>query len=89
MKKIIISAITMASLISSASVVCDCNILIPVTANYELNQTIGTVQGLTTLDASYTCSQKVKEQVYKLLIKPKTYSSKLLNCVSSNPVVTE
>ena len=91
MKKMLIYAFS-ATLLGStamATVECDCNVVYSVTRTYEVNLPVTRVSGYFQVDASARCESEVKKAVNSWLIKPKVYSSRITNCISTRPVVTE
>lgn len=87
------SKVFFAALLSLASysyaVECDCNLVYPVVGNCEANITVTRVSGILQVNADAACGRAVVNKVNSMILKPRVYSHRLVNCISTAPVVTE
>jgi hypothetical protein len=89
MSKVFFAALLSLASYSYAGVECDCNLVYPVVGNYEANVTVTRVTGIFKIDADSACKNAVISKMNSMIIKPKVYSHRLVNCISTAPVVTE
>lgn len=91
MSKVIIYLVATMALSTQAfaGVECDCNLVYPVVGNYEANFTVTRVTGIFQIDADSACKKAVIGKMNSLVLKPKVYSHRLVNCISTAPVITE